>query len=101
MCVIGIAWYHMPVQMRHHVAKAGKIDFLGLHHLAHDMLDLPEHIHQEHAIELVEISDFFYVVAPDDATKPRIVFISHQHDTKLCALMQHLATRRFAQFAVW
>ena len=41
MRIVGVARNHVPVQVRHHVAQAGDVDLVRLHHLAQRRFDLP------------------------------------------------------------
>lgn len=89
----------MPVQMRHHIAQAGQIDFLRLQDFALRRFNLADRTHQGGSIFDCQIGHFLDVRIPDDAAKAGIICISDQHDAQLFIAENNFAAGFFTQLA--
>lgn len=88
----------VPVQMRHHIAEAGQIDFLRLQNLALRSFYLADHLHQGRAFRYRQIGHFPDVRIPDHAAKAGVIRIVDQHDAQLRVAEDDFTTRDRAQF---
>jgi hypothetical protein len=84
---------HVPVHVRHHVAEAGQVDLVRLHHAAHRALHCVHDAHQMCPLGLAEIGELGHVRAPDHAAEARVVVLGRREDDpQHVVLPQHLAT---------
>lgn len=99
MRIVAEAGNQMPVQMRHHIAEAGQVDFLGLHHFTQRGFDLTHGAHQGRPVFYRQIGHFLDVCIPDHAAEARVIGICNQYDAQLLIAEQDFAAGFFAQLA--
>ena len=100
--VIGPARNDMPMQMRHDVTEAGKIDLVRAHQFAHGGFGCGDDIEQVTAFDCGKVGHLSYMLAPDDATKAwksRALATANADDAAPVILPEDFAARGVAQFA--
>ena len=89
----------MPMQMGHHVAEGGKIDFVGLHRFSERFFRREYDGHEMRAIPLGQIRHLAHVVFPDHAAESGIVGIIDKNDSAAFVLPKQSAAGLFTEFA--
>ena len=82
--VVTPAGYYVPVEVRRLIAKAGKVDFLGVCALTQSALNRKDNLHQAMLISRCEVGHLTHVSVENDATEPRIAGVIDENDSTEC-----------------
>ena len=86
----------MPMQMRHCIAQAGKIDFVRLYYQPYRGFDSEYRSHELQAFRGSKIRHFLDMTVQDDAAEARIVRVIDPYHAVKVGLPQNLAARLVA-----
>lgn len=100
MFVVAIAWNDMPVQVRCHIAEAGEIDFMRLHHLAHGTLDSKNCVHHFGTQLYGKVSHFLDVGVPDNAAEAGVIGIVDQYYAAMLTAPEQRFSSCQAEFTI-
>jgi hypothetical protein len=88
----------MPMQMRSHIAEAGEIDLVRMHHLSNRRFDGKYGRHEMFPFVSGQIGHLFDVLPPDHTAEAGVVGIRNQHYTASLILPEQCAAHLTAQF---
>ena len=100
MTIIREARDNVPMNMRHHVAKACQIDLPRRHQFAQYYFRGKYDTHQALALRGFQEGHFTDMVIENYAAESRVVRILYEDDTAECISPHHLATVSVTQFTV-
>ncbi len=97
MGIVGKAWNHMPMQMRHHIAQAGQVDLVRLHDCADGYFSTDYPVEQVCPVGWSEIAHFTHMLFPDDAAETGIAGFFNQQNPEQGIFVQQFAGRQGAK----
>ena len=97
MFVMFVARNDMPMQMRGHVAEAGEIDLVRMHHLSYRRFDGKYGCHEMPSFGSGQIGHLFDMLLPDHKAEAGVVGIRNQHHTTSFILPEQCAANLIAQ----
>jgi hypothetical protein len=80
MAIGGPPWNNMPMQVGRLIAKAGKVDFVGLKQGTQSALNAKYDGHEMTTMKRRKVGHFLHVLRPNSAAKPGIVGIRDENN---------------------